>query len=211
MKRLDESDQPYSGIGRANMSRFRTDADAGAEELELTREIAPKVVPSDAAMTAARRMVAGALGQDGQGGTQTAPELPAHVKTFLSVLVTHFAQAADAREWDQHDEIHYARQVLMLTREQTRDVFRVLRERHTFRPSVAEVKTVVGEMTGIHTDPLPGNVADSRRTVAAPVADPTRKQIEGANETPGYLRFRSMLRGKVDADKTLKWKKRDTE
>lgn len=212
MRRLGESDSLALGNNRASMERGRQIITPAGEALDLTSAPSPKieVKPNQAAMDAAKRMVQSQM-LAAQRETAQSPDLAPHTKTFLATLQTHFAQPTDARPWDTHDERDYGRQVYMLTREQTRSVFMRLRELHKFRPDVFDVKAVVAEVTGIHTDPLPGNVAESRRVVKAtgPVTDPSR-QIEGAAETPGYLRFRSMLRGKVESD-GLKWKKRDTE
>lgn len=75
------------------------------------------------------------------------PELPLHAERFLSRLQTHFPTARDARAWDDTDTLTYGRQVIALSELQTREVFFLLTERHTFRPSVAHVNAVVREVT----------------------------------------------------------------
>jgi hypothetical protein len=160
---------------------------------------------------AARKMVESSVKQHQAQSQREQIEIPLHVSVLVDSIKSRFREASTDRPWDDDEQLLYTKQVFMLTRDQCRAVYYRLRELGEWRPSLPTVKSTVAEVTGIHTDPLPGNVAESRRVVKAtgPVTDPARR-IEGAAETPGYLRFRSMLRGKVESE-GLKWKKRDTE
>ena len=81
-------------------------------------------------------------------------EFPSHVERFLELLQTSWPTAS----WDEEtDTVAYGRQVVHLSREQTREVYYRLRERHTFRPSVAEVHTLIGEL--IDSAPIAAEVA----------------------------------------------------
>lgn len=100
-------------------------------------------------------------------------EFPAHAQRFLERLQTSWPPSA----WDEEtDTVAYARQVLKLTREQAREVYYRLRERHTFRPSVAEVCAVVDELiddlapTGEDAGPLRFEM--SPQTAARVLVDP---------------------------------------
>jgi hypothetical protein len=103
-------------------------------------------------------------------------EFPPHVERFLELLQTSWPTAP----WDEEtDTVAYGRQVLRLSREQTREVYYRLRERHTFRPSVAEVHTLIGEL--IDSAPIAAEVAAhaitmSPQTAAAVLADPNASQ-----------------------------------
>jgi hypothetical protein len=99
-----------------------------------------------------------------QAARQTRPEpaLPPHVEKFLALLQSHFAYSPDAREWDREDTRAYGRLVVLLTPAQVRAVFDALRERYTWRPSVAEVRATVETVVGDTT--LPAYAANSFRT-----------------------------------------------
>lgn len=136
------------------------------------------------------------------------PEFPSHVERFLELLQTSWPTAP----WDEKtDTVAYGRQVLRLTPEQTREVYYRLRERHTFRPSVAEVHTLIGEM--VESAPTAADLAIrtitmSPQTAAAVLADPdatpenqaiarkvlgTLPALPGTGEGPGRSRAREIL------------------
>lgn len=96
-----------------------------------------QIKPSVASMTALPRHL--------DRAAEHHSEFPPHVERFLELLQTSWPTTAP---WDEEtDTVAYGRQVIPLTREQTREIYYRLRERHTFRPSVAEVRIVVDEMT----------------------------------------------------------------
>ena len=73
-------------------------------------------------------------------------EFSDHVESFLARLQSSWPNTENCVWDEQVDTIAYGRQVVRLTRDQVREVYYRLRERHTFRPSVAEVRTVVDEL-----------------------------------------------------------------
>lgn len=198
MKRLDESDSPYSGIGRESMSH----AAIGADLLELKAEVveAPKrtgFAEKPTASAIAAQHFANRMREEHQKAQRAqSPQIavPQWVSILVDSLKTRFVTGPDGREWDEDEKFLYTKQVVMLNRDQCRAVYFRLRELYKWRPSVSEVKAVVVELTGINTDPIPGNVADSRRVIAAPTPDASQKQIEAStDETPAYNRAQSVI------------------
>lgn len=101
------------------------------------------------------------------------PQFAPHVERLLELL--REGRTWPQKDWDEAtDTIAYGRQLIALTSEQAREVYYRLRERHTFRPSVAEVRAVVDEL--LPKDPLKGlSGADvaMRSVVALPRALPS--------------------------------------
>ncbi|MBC8141294.1 MAG: hypothetical protein H7Y38_07610 [Armatimonadetes bacterium] len=139
------------------------------------------------------------------------PTLPRHVENLLALIRSHFAAARDARKWDSHDTRDYGRICLPLTGEQCRAVFANLRENHTFRPSVAEVKKAVDAVREqTDTAVLPRFALEAKRDAASIRAaaeahrdgvttDPTTGkkilQIVGTGESDSRQKAREMIRG----------------
>ncbi len=92
-------------------------------------------------------------------------EFPPHVERFLELLQTSWPTAP----WDEKtDTVAYGRQVFRLTPEQAREVYYRLREKHTFRPSVAEVHALVHEL--IDSVPIAAEVAAATITMSPQTA-----------------------------------------
>jgi hypothetical protein len=101
------------------------------------------------------------------------PQFAPHVERLLELL--REGRTWPQKDWDEAtDTVAYGRQLIGLTKEQSREAYYRLRERHTFRPSVAEVRVVVDEL--LPKDPLKGlSGADvaMRSVVAMPRALPS--------------------------------------
>lgn len=81
-----------------------------------------------------------------QESAHVSPRYPERVEQFLSFLRSDWPDTATSCWDDEKDGIAYARQVLTLSQMDMTEVYFRLRERHTFRPSVAEVRAVVDEL-----------------------------------------------------------------
>jgi hypothetical protein len=101
------------------------------------------------------------------------PQFAPHVERLLELL--REGRTWPQKDWDEAtDTVAYGRQLIALTKEQSREVYYRLRERHTFRPSVAEVRVVVDEL--LPKDPLrslSGADVAMRAVVAMPKALPS--------------------------------------
>ena len=105
--------------------------------MALTK-IAPTLPPSRSALATATQAGSAATVRGRQPVRDHHPAFPAHVERFLVLL--REGTSWPAKSWDDEtDTIAYGRIVLQLSREQVRELYYRLRERYTFRPSVAEV------------------------------------------------------------------------
>lgn len=106
-----------------------------------------------------------------QGGPAPRIDFPPHVVKILGHLRYRFVTGPGAMEWDGYELMAYAPQCLRL-----RDITEVaklyiaLRERHTFRPSVADLRVAIDELHGVVPlpEPLPGHVIESRKVYRVP-------------------------------------------
>lgn len=158
------------------------------------------IIERPALQSQARDVSRAALARLGETPASASPTLPRHVENLLALIQSHFAASRDARAWDRHDDRDYGRILLPLTGEQCRAVFALLRERHTFRPSVAEVKAAVGAVIeSLHAN-LPPYAAAALRDARSVRAEAEAHragdalQIVGTGENPTRQTARERIR-----------------
>jgi len=108
--------------------------------------------------------------------------IPPHIEEVLEQISTRFATAREEREWDRHDTLAYAKVLAPLQPAQCRRLVQLLRERHVFRPMVAEVKAAVDEVIGANAAVVSAADAQARTVVRRPLALPPHPDNPGRRE-----------------------------
>lgn len=133
------------------------------------------------------------------------PETPEWLLDVLAVIIDKFAASKDARgELSEEDENEYLRQFAGVGETQARQVLSLLRSRHHWRPSIAQVRAAVDEVRGEagKVAALPAaerqllrSAADLRRE-AERIARGNQKQrlIAGSGESAARQAARDLLR-----------------
>lgn len=131
----------------------------------------------------------------GQLDTERRPQerrvqTPPHLAEVLTVIRTRFAVAKNAEPLDADDTLAYTTVLVKarLTPVQCRQLVQCLRERHVYRPSVAEVKAAVDTVTRADAETIESCDAQARTVVHRPLALPPHP------DNPGRLEFRAALR-----------------
>ena len=121
-----------------------------------------------------------------------AADFPDWIVDCLSTLRAKFA--AGSIPWDRiEDPRDYGRQFAMLKPEQAAQVISLLRDRYTFRPSVAEVRSVVLEVlesSGKQTGLMASHTLESYRRVRVP----SQLALPSSGECAGRQTFRDTMK-----------------
>ncbi len=134
--------------------------------------------------------IAGTAGMEPAAPRRQRPrfEPPPHIEEVLETIRTRFIKVKDEPELDYRDTLSYTKVLALLTPRQCRRVELLLRERHKFRPVVAQVKEAVDAVTGADAETVEACDAQARTVVRRPLALPPHP------DNPGRLEFREALR-----------------